>query len=430
MNRYMIFMLAAVLVCPPAAMAQDDQQSVEIYYQVTYSNGQVKDLPQPPETNQGIRMVVRIERYEGPGESRTVISTDPDKPVMTIVNPARTVTMGLAWNGSSWVDPRQLKKAAPAGQNEPGGKDDSAGAAPASIHYQVTYSNGKVADLNAVPQTKEGITRVLRITRYEDGDGYKVLSTDPDKPVMTIVNPGRTITVGLVWKDGAWVAPVEAVRGEIKIAKSALAPAAELPVPSGQVKLLDGPPDAGATAGSTAGGIIKPIESAKALPHRMQVWRLAPGNGRRNIVVSMAHSEAGALGAFYYVAYVDSDGDGLPDKLIARSDMVEAKKPGQWSNWTFTASEPVVFVGNAWPYETTSIYIGSPPAQSDAGKTEKQDNWRGQAVGVEAYVSGALWDPKFKKWSPILSNIRINTTPDEDQNKYRGPPVKIERTNP
>ncbi len=88
------------------------------------------------------------------------------------------------------------------------------------------------------------------------------------------------------------------------------------------------------------------------------VWAVKPECKRSDrIRVEMAHAAAGPEGSFRIVAYADTAGDGLPDTEIARSELLSAEKPGQWSTFEFTTAEKAIFVGNAWPgAEYIAIY--------------------------------------------------------------------------
>jgi hypothetical protein len=74
------------------------------------------------------------------------------------------------------------------------------------------------------------------------------------------------------------------------------------------------------------------------------------------VKVEIAHPVAGEKGAFEIVAFADTDGDGKPDKEIARSEELAAAAPGGWSSFEFTTPEKRIFVGNAWP-DRKDVYI-------------------------------------------------------------------------
>jgi len=87
------------------------------------------------------------------------------------------------------------------------------------------------------------------------------------------------------------------------------------------------------------------------------VWEVRPGKKRGDKVkVEIAHPVAGEKGAFEIVAFADTDGDGKPDKEIARSEELAAAAPGGWSRFEFTTPEKKIFVGCAWP-ERSDVYL-------------------------------------------------------------------------
>lgn len=344
---------------------------------------------------------------------------------------------------------------------------------PNVVYYQVTYEDGGVRDLSRVPQTDEGIRRVLRIARYEGSDrGYEVLSTD--RP-LTVVERGYTQRHELIWRDGAWVAPVDIERrrrealertqslprtrptdsaeaawleqqlhglGErldeverllpqtedelieargtdseqdaraamreliiehdrllraIRFVEQRLAAErgelAEIPEPSGQLQPYR--PD---ESDRPELGTVEPIEDSAIPPHRVHVWKLPEAEGRRSIRVAAGHPEAGAFGAMVYVAYADTDGDGTPDEFLARSPTAIADRPGRWTSWTFETDSPRVYVGCALGGEDNTAYFR--PA---AGRG---DDWVG--IDADVYVSdGIEFVPRWRS-RRFLSNVRIH----------------------
>jgi hypothetical protein len=163
-------------------------------------------------------------------------------------------------------------------------------------------------------------------------------------------------------------------------------------------------------AGQDVGGIVAPLATPAVCPHRVQIWQTPQAQGQRTVRVSMAHTEAGEAGAFRYVAYADTDGDGNPDKLLAVSPPAVAQKPGEWTDWSFPTEQPRVFVGNAWENADTPVYCA--PAREGEGR----DNWR--TLSTDVWFSGAL-GPRFggARWGPCLSNIRVHVerpNPDYD----------------
>ncbi|MFP3937423.1 MAG: hypothetical protein ACLFVW_03705 [Phycisphaerae bacterium] len=346
------------------------------------------------------------------------------------------------------------------------------GETPNVVYYQVTRQDGTVEDVSRVPQSDEGIRRVLRIARYEGPDrGYEVLSTD-SPPAM--IDRGRTERHELIWRDGAWVAPadVERKRRE-ELERSAQQPAtrpadaeeagrlelqlrillehmeqldqrlteaedellearggegaqaarerlrelmterirleeiierlerrlaeargdlAELPDPRGDVQ-----PYSSEEYDAPDIGIIEPLEETAAAPHRVQAWKLPEQQGRRRIRVAAAHPEAGAFGAVVYVAYADTDGDGRADEVLSRSPVAQADRPGRWTSWSFLTEQPRVFVGCAPLGEDNTIYFR--PTRPDG------DNWAG---AEDVYVSEGIELVPRRGGDGFLSNVRIH----------------------
>jgi hypothetical protein len=161
--------------------------------------------------------------------------------------------------------------------------------------------------------------------------------------------------------------------------------------------------------------------------HRCQVWALPPaeGEGERKLNVAMAHPEAGPASGFYYVAYADTDNDGRPDKLIARSPFAQADRPGGWTKWSFKTDHQRVYVGNAWDRPDTRVYSTTPDCVGEDGydpnkPTLSTDVWfSGYVGGEDGFCGGKYW--------PYLSNIRVHEerpNPDYDT----GPRVIIRET--
>jgi hypothetical protein len=338
-----------------------------------------------------------------------------------------------------------------------------------TVYYQITNEDGSSRDSSTVPQTNKGISRVLRITRVEQGvKGYEIMSTGPQ--TLTMVSRGQTYKTDMVWNGKAWVAPsdepgvaivvesgpprsadaagspdtprlraaltelaarllesddklaagekalagqqalaatvakartdIRACLAEVVDAARKLSPPAEKPEapapPSGDVTPASQP-----AAEPQAGGIVRPIQQTASLPYRVQVWKLPPAEGPRTCRVAIAHADAGLPGAFYYVAYADTDGDGRPDKLIARSPLARAARAGQWTQWEFAADQKNVFVGKAWDRADTVHY--------HVEKIRIDDDWRG--LSSETYVSINAWGMPTWRCGQGFDNIRVWTRP-------------------
>jgi hypothetical protein len=103
----------AWLVRPASAETRDESTSV--YYQVTYADGEIKDLATAPRTNTNILMVTKITQYQSDLVGYEAVSTGNQ--TIESLNPTRTVQTQLEWDGTSWapaVKPRQQAPAQPA----------------------------------------------------------------------------------------------------------------------------------------------------------------------------------------------------------------------------------------------------------------------------------------------------------------------------
>ncbi|MBN1553865.1 MAG: hypothetical protein JXA11_03915 [Phycisphaerae bacterium] len=76
-------------------------ESSSVIYQVTYSDKSIRNLPDPPTTNQGILMVTRITRTNSSLPSTETVSTGNQS--MEMLNPGRTQETQLTWDGLAWT---------------------------------------------------------------------------------------------------------------------------------------------------------------------------------------------------------------------------------------------------------------------------------------------------------------------------------------
>jgi len=353
----------------------------DVYYQATYEDGRVADLSAVPAGCEGIRGVVRIVLPAGQARGAVVLSTHP--PNFARI-PSAADHLALQWNGQAWEAPAprddrrwDRRPAAPPEQvqeikdlleaqrrrlertrREPAAPDVSA----QLRHIELLEIS--VRQLENLLATLEGAS-----TQPATGPAGNPLLEQP---------PTGTLGMDLPPQRPPGAAPQNPPE---RVGQ----PPAESPSPP--------PPVVGASC---------PVDQVASPAHRVQVWPLPPGQGRRTIVVAMAHPEAGYGGAFYYVAYADADQDGLPDTLIARSDLAAADRPGGWTSWSFTTDEPAVFVGNAWAADQPSAYMA--PTREGA--------WLGPE---EVYVSGIFGGPPCRRWEylPFITNLRVRIV---DQN--------------
>jgi len=368
-RRLSAAVLVGILYVPAAGEPNAPGAGWEVYYQVTYADGGVRDLNEVPRERAGIRRVVRVSRYEDGVRGYEMLSTGPV--ALAVHGAGRTVKTELRWNGRAWTARPQPRKKGPA-----------AGATRMSAVIR--------AERARLAQILAGLRKGLKEGDHAVAEAQRKLAaakgTDGEKPAAEALAKAieRRKTV------------LDAMR-LYDLQLKALSSSKDVP----QGRLSASAPSA---VGQNTLGFTGLIGKARTLPHRVQVWKLPVARGKRTISTAMAHAEAGRFGAFYYVAYADTDGDGLPDRLIARSPPATASAPGGWTNWRFTTDEPVVFVGNAWTHPDTSIYCASPP------RPFPRDRWRG--LSNDVYISGffgGLPRRRYDYW-PYLTNIRVNVS--------------------
>lgn len=122
------------------------------------------------------------------------------------------------------------------------------------------------------------------------------------------------------------------------------------------------PPAPPAPGASPPGLLTGGVYQAKG-DYCLWVWGVKPEKKAGDkVTVEIAHPVAGEKGAFQVVAAADTNGDGKPDREIARSKILSAEQPRAYSSFTFTTPEKAIFVGNAWPErDGVSIYRGNGP---------------------------------------------------------------------
>ena len=358
---------AACLSAWPASARAEGVEAV-VYYQVTYADGSVRDLSEPPAGRVGIRRVIRIARVETAGPGYRVLSAGAYLP--RFLETGRTVQRELRWNGRAWVA-RRAPRARP-------------GVGPTSRPAPV--ADGRRSD------RAEGLRRRLRAATARLRVFEQAIAQAAE--LLTKVRGTGRESAAMLLLEQAQAARRKCLRTIAELERRLEAAGADGSALGQAVGKVAPAPGA---LGEGALGVVRPLRRRRVLPHRAHVWRLPPARGRRTYVASMAHPEAGLLGAFYYVAYADSDGDGAPDTLIARSPLAVADAPGRWSRWSFTTDAADVFVGCAWPYADAAVYHGP---------LTDRDGWRG--LGTEVYVSGSVAGLPWRRWPwPYFTNLRV-----------------------
>ncbi len=362
--------IVTCLTSPGAA--QPAGPSWEVYYQVTYADGSVRDLNQVPTTNEAIRRVLRISRVEAADQGYKLVATGPY--ALQVINPGRTVRHDLIWNGRAWVAPPEMPRPRLGRPGKP---------------RRMQHVLGK--ERRRVKRILQELRRRLAGADHAVAEAERKLAkakgTEAEKDLPAALSEAKQHRDVVLKAIGLYELQLKAL-GNLKGAP-------ELPAPIGKVA-----PDRPAPNRDTY-GLAKEIRQTRTLPHRVQVWKLPPGEGERTVSVAMAHPEAGQFGAFHYVAYADTDGDDRPDTLIARSPLASSTAPGDWTHWEFTTDYPHVFVGNAWLHPNTSVYSAQPPLDF------VDRYWRGLAgdVYVSVFFGGApYWNNPY---GPYLSNIQV-----------------------
>lgn len=126
-------------------------------------------------------------------------------------------------------------------------------------------------------------------------------------------------------------------------------------------------------------------------------WAVKPEKKiSERVRVEIAHAAAGAEGAFQIIAFADTTGDGLPDTEIARSEILSADNPGQWSAFEFITGEKFIFVGNAWPAADYVIIY------------RKEGDWPAKDSPFEAKFYHSLPPRRPHSAGPAFTNMRIS----------------------
>ena len=385
--------LLATTACLAASRAIGEVRR-QVHFQVTYADGTVRDQSHVPTGEKDITGVTRVTRTLPSGPAYEVLSTH-GRPVRSI-NRGKTRRVDLAWDGNAWVGPAAA--ALPGADTaKPATKPTDAGMTP-----------GRRAEILKTEALLSALRRLEAkyITRLADGKKAVAAATDDAARIAAL----ETLARAKFAHDNCTRAIAQAEK-RLAGLLAGRAMTTVAPSPGGTV----GP----AARTPTGMGVIRPVEDSAVLPHRTQVWPLKPAKGLRTYRISMAHTEAGIYGAFYYVAYSDTTGDGAPDTLIARSPLARANRAGGWTVWTFQTDSERVFVGNTWPRDDTTQFSRKRKRRGE------QANWSG--LPDEIYVSGFFGKvptEKHKFW-PYLHNIRVQLHEHKRRRHKRGAESEI-----
>ena len=365
-------LLAGMLPAVLAAAAAGQGAGV-VYYQVTRDDGTITDLTEPPQTEEGIRLVNRISRFGGEMKGFRVLGNRPHG--MSVVHPVRTVNSTLRWNGKAWVGPPPR-----AARKPPGAAEVMAAEEMRRLELTVESLNHQLNDHEQ--RMLEAMQRLVEATNEQSKHAAR-------KQLDQARADYRQCQKALSGFEGI-LTELRLLRGEgVEMPQSGALP----DHPAGEVRPMDWP------SGQGDPPPAPPIGRATILPYRSHIWRLPGRGGPRRYHVAMAHPEPGRFGAFHYVAYADTDGNGLPDRLIAHSPLAEAVTPGGWTRWSFQTDAEVIFVGSTWPDRLTSVYYGRPDDAPPGG----------DGLGGDVYVSGVFgglpcWPSPY---GPYLGGLQI-----------------------
>ena len=140
------------------------------------------------------------------------------------------------------------------------------------------------------------------------------------------------------------------------------------------------------------------VQNSADTGHQVQCWKVDPSINKAGLwKLSMQHSVAGHRGGFYLMAWADTNGDGLPDYEIGRSNLMISNQSMAWSSWEFRTRYDSIYIGNSWQQKNELVYYqmgGSAPE----GYTGLSDT-----VYYSRKFNGR---PNFKA-RPRYSNIRL-----------------------
>ena len=386
-----VLLIAVIIICTsPSGLAQSDARLGTVYYQVLYTDRNVSDLPKIPGTDKGIRSVLRIATVGTagpPARSREILSTE--RPMLRQIAVDRTYRTKLTWNGQAWVGSaadrtRQLAEVISTTDFRLGADRKPRAGRPHPLlgslnELQNRRAFWQLAAIDIEAKMFEHAGTPTAGKKRWDLAAVGAIQRNIDRSIYQ-----HRKTVAKLARQG-------------KLARNFKLPddrQVKLLRPTGKVAATELGPKWAAAA-----GIAKPIDEVHILPHRLQVWAIPPQTGRRTHHVTMAHAEAGTFGAFYYVAYADSTGDGLPDTPIARSALAESERPGQWTSWSFTTKAKRVFIGHTWPNVDNAVYC----------RRASGAEWR--KLSREVYVAPILGMLPRQPAGPYVSNCRVYSVP-------------------
>ncbi len=125
---------------------------------------------------------------------------------------------------------------------------------------------------------------------------------------------------------------------------------------------------------------------------------LVPGTRVR---IEAAHPLPGRAGGFRIVAWTDADGDGFPDREVARSGFLASPSPGGWSSFEFVTATAKIYVGYTWPGEGFMLVY------------RRNDFWPAGHNTLDDYFYYRQSGSKLRRAGPAFTNMKVTLIPGE-----------------
>jgi len=381
-----LLVTVTIICASPSALAQSDVRLGTVYYQVLYAGRQLRDLSRIPETDKGIRSVLRIATIGTATPHVRRRKTLSTKRPMTRQNPLdRTYRTQLTWSGRAWIGSaaKRTRKLAEVMSTTDLRRGAPRELSPGRAHPLL----GSLRELQNQRAFWQLAAIDIEAKMFEHAGTPTAGKKRWDLTAVGAIQRKIDRSIGQHRKALAKLAREGKLGGKFRLPDDRQTKPLE---PTGKVVAAE---PGGKWA--AAAGIAKPIDELHILPHRLQVWAAPAQSGRRTYHVTMAHAEAGTFGAFYYIAYADLTGDGLPDTPIARSTLAQSEKPGEWTSWSFTTDAKRVFIGHAWTSAEAAVYC----------RRTSGAEWR--KLSREVYVAPVLGTLPRHPAGSYVSNCRV-----------------------
>ena len=158
-----------------------------------------------------------------------------------------------------------------------------------------------------------------------------------------------------------------------------------------------------ATVRGTFGVLDEEVRNVIKQGQACYVWKLAPRAPLAlpcELRVQIKHAAAGTEGAFYAVAWADTDEDGTPDTQIGRSLLLQVEEKGQWSEWTCSTEYRDVYLGMEIRDEASFYYQYRGSLKGYVG------------MGDEVFYTREPGQAPIKSVGPRFTNLRVDVKGD------------------